>query len=437
MSQSEDKMKLKFDFLSIKAGDVIFVLPHSSGLSKLTQVANVHGQHLLAKLRKSNRLPIKASVRKYSHVILGLGDGLIIHADGKKVALEVVTDALDIESTRYQVFRHTGLSDETVDKIVKAGMRYMQQKYSFIKYFGKPKENDTTQFCSRLVAHAYRYAGVPLSKLPDKDVLPLDLYLLCQQPPWSEVTDETVHQFSSPEMDNFVGDIEVPGRGKMSFSELFDSSDKLLLKCVQSRKQVLEIHYRNYRNILHVQALLAQYCSAVFVLAKQLYVNPLDIDDAFAEKIANVLSQIDVLLDLAHLPDVDLLIEHTLVNTDADGSGEGAYVDMPAPTVIRELQTNREMIRIYTGLLMAEIGMFSILAQAFPNEKFDAFKDVKPEYVAEFLAALPRVDALPKDEDEANLFTWVDNDADRAFCVSTYKNLIVFLELIEIMALRA
>jgi hypothetical protein len=137
------------------------------------------------------------------------------------------------------------------------------------------------------------------------------------------------------------------------------------------------------------------------------------------------------------LPDVDLLIEHTLVNTDADGSGEGAYVDMPAPTVIRELQTNREMIRIYTGLLMAEIGMFSILAQAFPNEKFDAFKDVKPEYVAEFLAALPRVDALPKDEDEANLFTWVDNDADRAFCVSTYKNLIVFLELIEIMALRA
>jgi hypothetical protein len=432
MAQLEHQPEVKFDFMSIRAGDIIFVLPESRGLSKLTQLTNVHGQHLLAKMRRNNRLGLRASVRKYSHVMLGAGDGLIIHADGKKVALEVVTDALNFGSTQYQVFRHAGLSGATAAQIARAGIRYMQQKYSFLAYFKKSRESDTTQFCSRLVAHAYRAAGMPLSELPDKDVLPLDLYRICQAAPWSDVTAETLLRMPRPDTEDILGNIEIPGKGNLSISEFLDSADQRLLEGLQLRKRVQEMLHKNVRNILRVQGLLAEYCVAVFMLAKQVRTNPRSIDDAFAEKIANVLGQIGTLLDLSTLPDVDLLIENTLVNTDTGGMEESAYVGMPTPAAIREMQTGRETIRIYTGLLMAEVGLLSILAHAVPHEKFDAFRVVKPEYAATFLASLPQIDHLEAYEDVENPFSWVDDEADRIFCQQTYKNLITLLDIIRI-----
>jgi hypothetical protein len=431
-TQREHEREVKFDFMSIKAGDIIFVLPESSGLSKLVQLTNVHGQHLLAKVRRRNRMGLKASVRKYSHVMLGAGDGLIIHADGKKVALEVVTDALRFGSTKYQVFRRADLPAAATDHIARAGIRYMQQKYSFMKYFGKARENDTTQFCSRLVAHAYRSAGLPMSAAPDKDVLPLDLYLLCQTAPWSDVTAETILQPLSQDAAIFAHDIEVPGKGVMSMADFFANSDKLLLGSLHFQKQFQEILYKNYRDILQMEALLAKYCLAMFKLAKQTRASPDLIDDAFSEKIASVLRQIETLLDLAALPDIDLLVENTLVNTDTGGAGESTFVGIPRPIAIREMQTSRESIRIYTYLLMAETGLLSILAHVVPHDKFDAFKVVKTEYVNAFLAALPQISRLEDYGDVESPFAWVDKEADRTICQQTYKNLIGSLGILKI-----
>jgi hypothetical protein len=429
MTRSEERQKSKFDVMSIKAGDVIFVLPESSGFGKAVQLINIQGQHLLAKVRRRNRLPLKARVRKYSHVMLGAGNGLIIHADGKKVALEVVNDVLNFESTRYEVFRRADLPDAAAVQVAKAGMRYMQQKYSFIKYFGKPRENDTTQFCSRLVAYAYRTVGMPLSDLPDKDVLPLDLYLLCQAAPWSDITADTVLHPVSSETEHMLGEIDIPGVGKRSMSEFFDGSDKLLRKSSQLQKEFEELRYKNFRDILQTEGVLAQYCLAMFVLAKQIRLAPDSIDDEFAGKIVSVLSQIDTLLDLAHLPDVDLLNENTLVNKGGDA---GEYAGMPAPVAIREMQNSRETVRIYTYLLMAETGLLSILAHLSQSDKFEAFRGVKSEYVSRFLIALPLIETLPEDVDAENLFAWVGNESDRIFCQKSYKSMIAMLKIIKI-----
>ncbi|MBQ5950011.1 YiiX/YebB-like N1pC/P60 family cysteine hydrolase [Massilia sp. ST3] len=425
----------KFDPLSIQAGDIIFVLPRSSGWSWLKQQANVQGQHLLAKIRRAKRLGLAARVRKYSHVMLGVGGGLIIHADGKKVALEVVTDALDFASTSYQVFRQTGLPAATAAQVAKAGIRYMQQKYSFAAYFKKTREDDTTQFCSRLVAHAYRAAGMPLGALADKDVLPLDLYMLCQEAPWTDVTEESFHRPLSTEAEALAGEIGIPGQGAPSLSEFFDRSDKLLLDSAQMHKQFQEMRHQSYRRILHVEGLLAQYCVLMFTHAKQLRTSPADIDDSFAGKIAGVLGQIDTLLDLASLPDIDLLIENTLINTDT-GASDSEYAGMPGAAAVREMQTGRETILCYTYLLLAETGLLSIVAHIVPHDKFEAFRAVDRERASGFLAALLQAGELKEYAEAENAFAWVDIEADRDFCRQSYKSILALLEIVRIATAR-
>ncbi|MEH6433810.1 hypothetical protein [Massilia sp. DD77] len=433
--QAQAQAQAKFDPLSIQAGDIIFVLPKASGWSWLKQLANVQGQHVLAKLRRSKRLGLAARVRKYSHVMLGAGDGLIIHADGKTVALEVVTDALDFASTSYQVFRRSGLPAATGGQVARAGIRYMQQKYSFATYFKKARDTDTTQFCSRLVAHAYRSAGMPLSELADKDVLPLDLYLLCQGTPWTDVTLETMAAPLPPEVDAIAGEIEIPGQESLSMSAFFDRTDELLRDAAQSHKRFQELQHKSYRDMLSVEALLVQYCAAMFMHAKLLRAEPGAIEDSFAATITRVLAQVDTLLDLASLPDIDLLVENTLINTDT-GSADSAYAGMPTPAAIREMQTGRETLRCYAYLLLAELGLLGIVAHAVPHEKFDAFKPVKPEYANGFLAALVQNGKLKAYQEAAHPFAWVDDDADRDFCRNAYRNILALLELIRIATAR-
>jgi hypothetical protein len=430
--QGDHESEVRFDLMSIKAGDIIFVLPATSGLSKLKQVVNIQGQHLLAKVRRRERMGLVERVQKYSHVMLGAGNGLIIHADGKTVALEVVTDALNFGATKYQVFRHAGLPDATAEQIAGAGIRYMRQKYSFMKYFGKASDKDTTQFCSRLVAHAYRAAGLPLSELPDKDVLPIDLYRLCEAAPWTDVTGETVHEPLSQDDAIFAQEIDVPGEGPMSMDEFFANVDELLRNGVHLRKQFHEIWHKNHRDILMTEALLSKHSLAIFMLAKQTRAFPELIDDAFAEKIASVLRQIEPLLDLAALPDTDLLVRSTFINTG--DAVEGSYAGLPAPAAIREMQTGREIIGIYAHLLMAETGLLSLLAHVVPDDKFDSFKVVKPEYLNVFFAALPRINRLKDYENMQNPFTWVDNEADRTLSQQIYKNMIGALRILEIVA---
>jgi hypothetical protein len=132
------------------------------------------------------------------------------------------------------------------------------------------------------------------------------------------------------------------------------------------------------------------------------------------------------------LPDTDLLVRSTFINTG--DAVEGSYAGLPAPAAIREMQTGREIIGIYAHLLMAETGLLSLLAHVVPDDKFDSFKVVKPEYLNVFFAALPRINRLKDYENMQNPFTWVDNEADRTLSQQIYKNMIGALRILEIVA---
>src|SRR5690606_40510835 len=117
-----------------RAGDIIFFDSNSPRFwSRLKRNVNVTGQRLLAATRHSkHRISIFGRIPKYSHVILGLDGGIVIHADGKSVEIEVITDALHIataEQAHYTIYRHKGISDVTRQKISLEAIRYYRQKY--------------------------------------------------------------------------------------------------------------------------------------------------------------------------------------------------------------------------------------------------------------------------------------------------------------------
>ena len=167
MTNADRQPTEQFRSLSIEAGDIVIVLDRPSNpFGKLKQTINVIGQRALARLRASDPVDLLAPLPKHSHVMLGVGDGLIIHADGKTVALEVLSDALHVDrpdAYHYQVYRNKNISPETAAQVAKSAMRYFGQKYRFTSYLGQEQEGDTTQFCSRLVAHAYRAVDLPPS----------------------------------------------------------------------------------------------------------------------------------------------------------------------------------------------------------------------------------------------------------------------------------
>ena len=106
----------QFNHMAVRAGDIIFVLPPTSGVGTVLQWGNVQGQRILASLRATDKISLKLILPKFSHVMLGAGDGLIIHADGTKVTLQVVTDALKFEDSSYEIYRNPDITEETASR---------------------------------------------------------------------------------------------------------------------------------------------------------------------------------------------------------------------------------------------------------------------------------------------------------------------------------
>jgi hypothetical protein len=429
---------------ALEPADIVFVYDQSSGLlNKVDRLANVYGQRALAAVRRPESLPI--GVPLYSHVMLGMGGGLIIHADGKTVSIEVISDALQYateEAARFQVYRRSDMTAQLAAKIVKAAVRYYSQKYSFSSYFknieyGKVEaKEDTTQFCSRLAVHAYHSAGLHISELPDNKVLPIDLYQICQSSPWREVTGELIETtLSTPtkeEIEKIMAEIQLPDGMPKTYSTFIEEMDEIVLVSAASRKKLIELDFDSYREVLAITSQLSKLANARFELAETLSEEPRLLSDLAAQTIIRVLQQMRNLLSVSQLPNLVDLVGETVLNSIDDNPNLAKYVGGPTPIAIQELQEETQAITIFGYLLFAQVGLCYIVANYTEAETLERYRSVRPAYAQSFLEALEAVDNLSdRERAGAEGFLWVEDETARTDCRLRYKFIIVLLKIVE------
>jgi len=284
-----------------------------------------------------------------------------------------------------------------------------------------------------LVAHAYRAAGLPLTSLPDHKVLPLDLYRICQSDPWTDISAEFIQAAPDPAADAQWEPIEIPGRDAMPFSAFIRRADSLLRNAARLNKEQIELQYETTRLLLKNEALLARLCAEQFNISKLIGLAPAAIDDTIARPIARVLAQIEPLLALSLLPDIELLVTQSFLNTGDGQADIPLYAGYLPPSAIREMQIARTIVTIYTYLFFAETGLHTILAHFTPNAKFEPFRAVKREYADSFLAALLPFHNFSLYQNRSDTFEWVDLETDRANCRARFANILAGLQVIEIL----
>ena len=173
--------------------------------------------------------------------------------------------------------------------------------------------------------------------------------------------------------------------------------------------------------------------SAQLDQAKLLRIAPENLEDTFALRIVRVLKQLDTLLGMSLLSSMEEVIRDSMINKVEGRDEASLYAGFPTPLTIREMQKTREALTVYAYLLLAEVGLFSILAHYTPNEKFEQFRAVTREYVRQFLVAIGPVGDLTLYKDNQDLFKWVAEDDDRAKSQSLVRNIVGSLEVIEIL----
>lgn len=317
------------------------------------------------------------------------------------------------------------------NEVVRQAVKYFDQHYRFSSYFWDESANsvDNTMFCSRLVAHAFRTAGIALTTLPDNKVLPVDLYQICQSERWEEITSQLIVGPISEKANSIFPLIQVAGEKPKTMSEFFAATDDLMIQGARLAAEVERMRHRSAREMLDSEILMAEFCSLHLANAKAMLACPDQLDDATADSICRVLKQFPALLDLAHLPNLDLLIDESPFNSPNDV--ESSYVNFPAPIAIRQMQEQREQVRIYTFLLLAKLGLLAVLAHHTASEKFAQFRLVTTDRVQRFLHYIEFVDDLSVFENEENLFLWIDQDGDREIIRDIFRDIIAALKALD------
>ena len=421
----------------VRAGDIVFVYDGStSAVKRVKRWINILGQRILASVRKTDRSRLKLETQKYSHVMLGLGQGLIIHADGKTVAVEVVSDALHYDTkdaSRFQIYRRKNITAEQVEAIVKPAMRYYNQRYSFFTYFQEIDTGDTTQFCSRLVTYSYRTAGMSLTSLPDNQVLPMDLYRICQTDAWEDVTSTVIVEALPRRIDETIPPIDLPGVGTLSMSEFLAQGDALILNAAQLQKKTIAMQYEVTRQLMHNEALLAKFVRLKFKSSVQLYLHPESMTEDDVVRITRLLEDLSTLLSVSLLPEIGSLVKDTLLNTSQGEDDTGLYAGYPGPSVIREMQLSRLALGIFHDLVLTELGLYTILAHRMPHEQFARFRSVNKEFAERFVAAVEPIDDVSSYEKTDSLFLWVEQENDRIESRKIFTRIVQALKLIDLL----
>lgn len=426
MDAVDNKQDERFDLMSVQAGDIIFVFRHAHGIDGLLQWGNVQGQRVLANFRSTDRIRLTPALPVFSHVMLGTGVGTIIHADGTKVALEVVTDALSVKDASYEIYRNSLIGEDTANSIAEAGIHYLEQAYNFTNYFSACSAEDATQFCSSLVAQAYRAVGMPLSQRPDNKVLPIDLHRSCQQPGWQNVTALSRH--TPLPQSAALDSINIPVSDEsLSLSEFFEKTDKLIQEGAHLHVRNQEALHNHTRQLVQSQAVIARTSAALFTEFQALREAPARMTIQHAQYIERTLSQLDNLLNLADLPDVELLLKENTINRGRADNSHALYAGLPTNPEIRDNEKAAETLKLLAYLLMAEIGLCCILSRYGENPVIAKFKGVDASYLETFENALPKTLSAPfHDPDHA--YPWVINPDFQAVYRAVYGNVITALK---------
>lgn len=253
-------------------------------------------------------------------------------------------------------------------------------------------------------------------------------------PPWENITQEFMDDNTSNYLDERLGPITMPSGEEVTLSTFMKSANTLLKDNATYNAELQKIAYKSLKDLLISESLLAQFCSAQLDMAKLVSIKPDEIHGNVTDLICKTLEQIEGLLLLATTLDLKLIIPDTLSNFYPDDRGRGAYVNFPPTATMRELQLNREVIRIYAALLFTQAGIFVILAHYAPNEKYRIFEAVNRDTADKFLASVlqRRVDLSTYDNFQ-ELFVWIEDDTDRSTSQNILNNIVAGLRLIDLL----
>ena len=445
-SKAESDAGSTFSLGEVAAGDVVFVYSQAKQLKeKFRRLLNVSGQRLLMATRSVERISLFENLPKYSHVMIGVGGGLVIHADGKSVNIDIVTDTIGISMTdaaKFEIFRRRDLSVEKAQAIVNAAYRYYGQAYGFIPFFGRHRkaaeeDKDTTQFCSRLVAYAFRTTGLALTSLADAKVLPLDLYRICQnEHDWQNISDRFVEKRIT---EVAWRALEEAGLAKqLGFSEeelilLLKGDKKRDFEFANWYKEKLRIKHKSVRDRLDLEMKGIQLVLLHFELARSRFCDPETLDENDAGDITKILEQLPALLDYANLSSLELCVPVVLnPNFSDEVVNTPDFVGLPTPFIMYEMRLQKESLRILTCLLFGAIGIFVIAACQLNDVRFAQFRAVKAEFSIKFLAAIPRVANLDSLLQAArDGFIWITDSSEREFISSLFCSIVGVLQQLE------
>lgn len=385
-------------------------------------------------------MSIWADMPRYSHVMIGIGGGLVIHADGKRVSIDVLSDVITPEIANagyFVVYRHRNMPLDKANDIVNEAYRYYSQSYGFSPYFRSLKKKwkrreDTTQFCSRLVAHAFRAAGYSLTTLADVRVLPIDLYRICQGDEWLDVTSDLIDMFFSPKKELFLSEID-----GISMPDFWQATELLMREAAENRRNFLDIVHKSAKSRLQIEAELLKLVSLRLELVKMARHDPEVIDAKLSDSMKKVLAQLPELLDLALLPDLSLLIESSTVNMTISGDkhrNQAPFIGFPTDGILQKMRMQREAGNLFWFLLMGELGMLIIAAKLTPQPELEFFQIAAETYADEFLGVVPVIDDDLSMRLNAvqNGFLWVESESERDICRKICCVIIAVLQSIVV-----